>query len=109
MRRHQKRRKKRAEVVVAQDAERADEVTARGRRRRQEADSSDGWDRFLISLPRRGAILMMQEKETGGASMGHLESTGARSSAIPGEDDSGRLQWAYSGLVVGLQWVDALD
>lgn len=54
-------------------------------------------------------MLMMQEKETGGASMGHLESTGARSSAIPGEDDSGRLQWAYSGLVVGLQWVDALD
>ncbi|PTB39005.1 hypothetical protein M441DRAFT_49361 [Trichoderma asperellum CBS 433.97] len=60
-----KRREKRAEVLVAQDAERADGVTARRRRRRQEADSSDGWDRFLISLPRRGAMLMMQEKETG--------------------------------------------
>ena len=48
---------------------------------------SDGWNRFLIFLPRRGAMLMMQEKETGG--MGHLEVTGAGSFAIPGEDDSG--------------------
>lgn len=66
------------------------------KKRKQEADSQRRMESILDLLAKAWCDADDAGKRDWGG-MGHLEVTGAGSFAIPGEDDSGRLQWAYSG------------